>query len=171
MIKACLQKAKKERQATKWTTRERAIRLKLQEILFACLKRKGLCMPEFNWEQRASWRIKTKHPQVRRPPCEQVLIKAFNFISSHHTPRLLLEDSSFPLDIFCVELASSLGFFWRLVGWLCNLRTFACDLIVFQGDFVGILPWPDFCFDYEAVHLSGSLLSHCFGHRLQWMYF
>lgn len=40
---------------------------------------------------------------------------------------------------------------------LCNLRTLACDLIVFQGDFVGILPWPEFCFDYGAVHLSGSL--------------
>ena len=42
MIKAHIQKIKKERQTTKWTAVERAVHLKLQEALFACLERKGL---------------------------------------------------------------------------------------------------------------------------------
>ena len=40
MIKACFQKAKKERQTIKWTARERAVRLKLQEIFVCMLEKK-----------------------------------------------------------------------------------------------------------------------------------
>lgn len=39
MIKACLEKVKKERQTIKWITVERAVCLKLQEI-FACMHEK-----------------------------------------------------------------------------------------------------------------------------------
>ena len=48
--------------------------------------------------------METKYPLIRTP-WEQVLIEALNFIASHHTPRVLLEDNAFLLEFFCVKLA------------------------------------------------------------------
>lgn len=90
-----------------WLTAERAICLKLHEVFVCMPEKKSPVHP--NPIASKGWleNINRACP-ISKTPYEWVLIKALHTIIS---PMSLLEDDTSLLGIFCVELASCLGFF------------------------------------------------------------